>query len=1221
MVHSRLRVQDQHNKSLRFQLRSATLVAILAHAVTVMAQCDPTVPTFIVDLSASPNATYLSPNVQRQDYCCGATSPDNCIQFILTLHPQAQGIIFNICSGAMPTGAMFYQVACGPAAAVGSALCLNGTGPHIITFCKPGGNTNEYCITSLPIPSAGPDIGVNDGCTGSISSTGYDPTTVAWTSIAPGATGAYNGYLACPTCPNTPVVAQPGYPAFVDYQICGAAIGACGSTPTCDTVRVYFFSTLTVNIQPTSPTVCFGATGTTITAVGAGGTPPYTFLWSTGETAASIYVDAGTYTVQLSDTSGCPPVTATVTVTEFTQPIQALAGTDIIVCGDGLPVQLNASVTGASGGQWISGNGAFLPSNTSLTATYMPTAAEISAGAFSLVLATTGNGTCPGDTDTVLVTLTNSFIAASSIGTDASCANGNDGTASFLPFDPTFTYVWNDPAAQTASTATALFAGIYLVTATDSYGCDTTLSVTISEPTPITIASIVVTDESCAGNNDGSVTVTASGGTGPYHFLWSTGDTTGTITVGAGTYTVDVTDANGCAPAQGTATVNATGLPNVANAGADLIGCLNDLPITVQGSVLNATGGSWSGGAGSILGSGLNIQYMPTAAEINAGGVDLTLTTTGNTSCPPASDVVHITLSNSFLNAALSVSNVTCNGLANGSISFSPACPSCTYQWNDPAGQITPNAVGLIAGTYSVTVTDGLGCDTTLTASITTPSALVIGAVNTTPVTCAGYSNGSASVSISGGTPGYSVLWSNSQTGPLLMGVMAANYVATVTDAQGCTVQATATITQPAPLTLSVLVPDTVCVNQPVTLTAQGSGGTGTLQYNWSGIGTTNPISHAFQTSQMVQVTVSDQAGCTGPTVSFPITVLNLGAATLTTYGATTVCPGGSATVGAALSGYPGSYTITWPELGVVGNGPFVVPVTGDQNLNVIVTDGCGNTLTAIVPLLLDVPPSIQLPTLIAEGCAPLTVQMPDLQLGAGMSYQWNLGNGSLSGSAAPFVIYPAGTYSITLTVTTAAGCTSSAPTAGQVISHTPPTAAFSSTPWTADIDHANIAFNDLSMGGVTTWAWNFGDGATSGVSNPSHQYIDIGTFQVDLYITDANGCTDEVTQNILITPVYDVVIPTAFTPDGHGGNGGGYDPNNLDNDIFYPFSRFVKDFRMRIFNRWGELIYESEDIRIGWDGYYRGELSPQDVYVVQTWIRFVDNREVQKLTDLTLFR
>ncbi len=130
-----------------------------------------------------------------------------------------------------------------------------------------------------------------------------------------------------------------------------------------------------------------------------------------------------------------------------------------------------------------------------------------------------------------------------------------------------------------------------------------------------------------------------------------------------------------------------------------------------------------------------------------------------------------------------------------------------------------------------------------------------------------------------------------------------------------------------------------------------------------------------------------------------------------------------------------------------------------------------------------------------------------------------------------------------------------------------------------------------------------------------------MGTFDVELIVTDVNGCTAIAENPVVITPVYDITIPTAFTPNPNGGHGGGYDPNDLSNDVFYAFVRSVKDFRMRIFNRWGELVFESTDVRIGWDGYYRNQLSPQDVYVVQTWVRFVDDKEVQKLTDLTLFR
>ncbi len=147
-------------------------------------------------------------------------------------------------------------------------------------------------------------------------------------------------------------------------------------------------------------------------------------------------------------------------------------------------------------------------------------------------------------------------------------------------------------------------------------------------------------------------------------------------------------------------------------------------------------------------------------------------------------------------------------------------------------------------------------------------------------------------------------------------------------------------------------------------------------------------------------------------------------------------------------------------------------------------------------------------------------------------------------------------------------------------------------------------------------------------MANPSYAFNEIGVFEAELTVVDDHGCEGSTTQVITITPVYDIVLPTAFTPNpnGPGGQGGAAGGSNwvtgdLSNDVFYPFVRFVKDFRMRVFNRWGELVFESTDLNIGWDGYYRGQISPQDVYVVQTWFRFVDGKTVEKLSDLTLFR
>ncbi|HRH38219.1 MAG TPA: PKD domain-containing protein, partial [Flavobacteriales bacterium] len=693
------------------------------------------------------------------------------------------------------------------------------------------------------------------------------------------------------------------------------------------------------------------------------------------------------------------------------------------------------------------------------------------------------------------------------------------------------------------------------------------MSASISQPGAITLLGITTVDETCAGLGNGSATASVSGGTQPYAYTWSNGGNAASITAGAGVYNVSITDANGCTPATGTATINATGQPNQVNAGPDLIGCMGSYPLTMQGSVVNATGGTWSGGNGTFISSGLNAQYMPSANEISAGGVTLVLTTTGNSTCPPVSDQVHIALSNAFIGGGLSTTNVDCYNNANGNIVFAPQTNGNTYLWNDALAQTTATASNLGPGTYTVLVTDALGCDTTFTANITQPNALVIASLNTTNVTCNGGNNGTANVQVNGGTPAYTYNWSGGQVTPTILALSAGAVSVTVTDAHGCTIQASSAITQPQPIAVTATVPDTVCVNVPTALSASATGGSGTYTYNWGPLGSGNPITASFATSQNVQLTVTDQNGCNAPVVILPVYVLDLTATAFITYGDTTICPGGNAaTVGALLGNYAGAYTITWQELATTGAGPFTVPFSADQDLHVTITDECGNSMDRTIALRVETPPAISIPAVLASGCAPLTVTFPDLQLDPSISYIWDLGNGSTSSSPAPIVVYQAGNYFASLTVSTPIGCTSTTPTSGAIHAWQPPTAGFTADMWTTTADNANISFTDQSTGSIATWAWNFGDGGTSSTMNPSYQYTDVGTFSVDLFVTDVHGCIGEITQPITITPVYDVVIPTAFTPNGNGG-GGAYDPNDLNNDVFYAFVRFVKDFRMRIFN------------------------------------------------------
>lgn len=1207
----------------RSSFRNLALLFSMGWGTLALAQCDPSVPSFNVDLSYSPSATWMSPSIQRNGQCCSAVAPDICLQITLTLHPDAQGINFGICEGAVPPGALYYQIDCGPLIQVGQTICLDSPGPFVLTFCKPGNNTNRYCITSIPAPSAGPDITLNDGCPGTITSNGFTAGTVQWTSVGPGPTGAYNGYLGCPTCPTTTVLAQSGFPPYVDFQVCGLAISPCSQTTYCDTVRAYFNPALVAQILPEQPTICFGGTGTTITVNSSGGTPPYSYQWSTGETTASIFVGPGTYTVQVSDTSQCPPTSTTVEVISFSQPIQAHAGADIVVCTPATTVTLNGAVQGATGGQWITGAGIFQPSAQALNATYAPTAAEVADGFVDLVLATTGNGICPGGSDTVHISFSSSFLTAALTTTDATCNGTSSGSATFSPGDPSFTYQWS-PSQQTTAMATGLAAGSYSVLVTDSHGCDTTMTGLIAEPAQVAIASLAVVDEQCAGNGDGSITATVTGGTPPYQYSWSSGQSTPVMLGGMGTYTLSVTDANGCTAAQGSATILALGQPNAAHAGSDLVACFTSLPVQLNGSVTNATGGTWSGGSGSFTGTGLQQSYMPSPAELLANGVDLLLTTTGNSTCDAAQDTVHVTFPTSFFGAAAGSSNVLCNGDQSGSASFSPDDPAFTFLWNDPAGQTGATATGLSPGNYTVLVTDQFGCDTTAAVTIAEPTVLGTAGITGASPSCAGGNNGTATVQPYGGTPAYTYQWSanaGEQTSATAIGLPPGAFTVVVTDANGCQTQATTVLTEPAPITLTAQVEDTVCVNSPVPLTAQASGGAGGHVITWAGIGTGDTLQYSFPATQVVHVSVVDQAGCTGPMVELPVTVLDLSLANLHTYGDTAFCPGGIATVGAWVSDFPGSVSLSWPQLPATGTGPFMIPAMTSRNLTVTATDICASTLHGNVSITVETPPEISLPPVIAEGCAPLTVHFPTGLTNLPVSYLWQFGDGSTSTSMSPVHVYQSGNHVVSLTVTTPLGCTADALTSGLVHAYPGPVAAFTATPWETDADHADVQFTDQSSGDVSNWNWAFGDGGSSSNPNPSYHFLEPGTWQVSLQVINDHGCTSNVEHAVQINPIYDVTVPNAFTPNPNGGSGGGFNPMDLSNDVFYPFIRFVKDFRMRVFNRWGELVFESADINRGWDGYYKGYLSQQDVYVYQLWVRFVDNKEIQRTGDLTLFR
>lgn len=961
--------------------------------------------------------------------------------------------------------------------------------------------------------------------------------------------------------------------------------------------------------------LCSGDANGSISASVTGGTFPYSFAWSNGASTASISVGAGTWDLVVTDLNGCS-VQGSATVSSAAGETTADAGPDAVHCQSGQAIALNGSVTNATAGSWSGGSGTFL--GTWPTLSYLPSNADVLNGSVELVLNSVVDG-CPPVTDTVLITLSNAFLNASLSATHVLCHGSAEGSIGFTPHFAGNSYLWNDLATQTTATATGLPAGSYTVVATDAFGCDTTMSISILEPEPLLINALLVTHELCAGDGNGSISASVAGGVLPYSYAWSNGASTASISVGAGTWDVIVTDNNGCSM-QGSATVNTTARANTADAGPDLVTCQSDQAFALHGSVTNAAGGSWSGGTGTFLGSWPTVSYLPSNTDVINGGAELVLTTQGSTGCPPATDTLHISISNAFINASLAAVDPLCHGAADGSIAFTPQLPGNSYLWNDAAAQTTATATGLNAGTYTLIISDALGCDTVMTATVQQTQELVVTEAISHATTCNSGNDGSATLIIEGGTPTYSVTWNNGSTGASITGLAAGSYTATVSDAHGCTTEATATVEEPAAIMLEVSAPDTVCINIPVEFSASAHGGTGGLVMNWGNLGIGELVQSSFNQSQTVQLTVTDAVGCTAPVMILPITVLDLNSSNLVTYGDTLVCTGGTAQVRAELFNYPGQATFVWPQLGAFGKGPFSIPVNQSMDIVVQVTDQCSAMLQGAVELKTQSAPNLELDAIIAEGCAPLNVAFPDLTEGGTWLPHWTLGNGETSTLDAPVALYEAGTYAVQLTLTSALGCQGTTMLEGTVVAHAAPEADFSATAWSVDMN-TPITFTAESSADPVNYQWSFDDGGNASGAIAEHIYRYPGTYEVLLHVVDGNGCSTQVLHTVEIANTHELVLPNAFTPSPLGGNGGVWIPGDLSNDVFYAFAVDVADFNMRIHNRWGELIFESTDLSIGWDGFYLGQLSPQDVYMVQTYVRFKDGQQIQKHTDLTLFR
>lgn len=395
--------------------------------------------------------------------------------------------------------------------------------------------------------------------------------------------------------------------------------------------------------------------------------------------------------------------------------------------------------------------------------------------------------------DTVRVVVNPPFNFAGSTTVNTSCS-GPTGTATALVNGGSGNYSWQWDAAagnQTTQTATSLGVGSYTVTVTDlTLGCsnDTTFVIVDNNNMNVSIGSFQ--NISCNGANDGSASVSFTGGLGPYTFSWSPSSSTDSTATGLtpGTHTVVVTDSDGC---QDNASVNLTE-PNPVT-----VSFINVSDVLCFGGNNGSATAVATGGNGSTYTFNWTPTAQSTSTATNLTADTYTVIATDSLGCT-GTDSVTINEPATGLSSAISVNDVSCNGGTDGNATATPSGGTSpyTYSWTNGGGtSATTNNVG--AGTYIVTITDTNNCTTTDTAIISEPTAIFL-ITSSTDAIC-GMTDGTATVTPSGGTGPYTYQWNaaaGSQTTATAANIGSGNYSVTVTDANGCTANGSVTVGQ-----------------------------------------------------------------------------------------------------------------------------------------------------------------------------------------------------------------------------------------------------------------------------------------------------------------------------------------------------------------------------------------------------------------------------------------
>jgi SprB repeat/Secretion system C-terminal sorting domain len=978
----------------------------------------------------------------------------------------------------------------------------NGATPYTYLWSN-GGTTAQICglvpgTYTCTVTDAGDCTKVTNPIT--ISA----PTALSLcqnTLTPPSCTNGNNGCILLSACGGTPSYTYNWSNGGTTNQICNLTAGSYTCTVTdangCTSSMSYTLSNPAnpVTIQNASTTNASCSGGGSINLTISGGNTPYSFLWSNNATTEDISnLSAGTYNCTITDDEGCTVVSPIYTITLIGNNMSSSNVVTPVSCFGGNNGAINLTLNG--GAAPIT----YLWSNNATTQDI----SNLTSGTYSCTI--TDANSCTLVASNILVSGPASAVAINSINkVNVLCFGQSTGSIGLEIGGGTspYSYAWSNGA--TASGISNLASGSYSCVITDTNGCTiSTGNIAISQPSAaISISNISIDDVNCFNGADGSISFSTNGGTPLYTYLWNNGSTSSSLSsVPAGNYRCTITDANACTFVSAWLEVEVPTAITIQSNTITNASCSDggEIALTVGGGI-SPYSYNWSNG-----------QTGNPLSDVNAGNYVCTITdANGCTLISPSYSVIladsDLTLTNSIID------DVDCFGGNTGSISLimSGANTPFQYLWNTNATTASIN--NLIAGSYSCTVTDASGCSVVASGLLVPQPAaqLAISNITQNNVLCQGGSNGSASVSATGGTPTYSYLWNTGATGATISNLQAGVYSCTITDSKNCQVPSNnITITQPSTSVsfTNLVITDLSCNgSDDGSISLSGTGGASPYSYLWNNSATTALISNLDEGSYLC--TITDNNGCTVVTNIFEVE--SPSAINLTNFiiDNATCSAGGS--IALTVGGGTGSFNYNWSS-GATG-ATLMNANAGVYNCTVTDAAGCTFVTQSFTILLEDSDLNLNSFNAVHITCFGLANGAININVsGTGTPFGFNWNNGATTQNISNLA---SGNY--TCTITDVNGCS----VVSSTITITQPAAPLAINNVTSNnltCANANNGSITLTVSGGTppyTYNWITG-GNSSTISN-----LPSGTYNCT--ITDNNGCT-------LVSPSVTITSPSAIS-------------------------------------------------------------------------------------------